>query len=153
MICMKAPPLYFIASPVQDAVPCHKSALAREWHNEKLRVDRKAAARKQSLEKYYNRSTKCCNKTRGVFGGAWCHAPPLGRQDNAKLRHGLPLCNLGRKFEPRNGQNLGEDLYLFLSSANFGPKTGLILSGEILLFVFIIFKFSAPLFRKSCVRY
>ena len=44
--------------PVQDAVPCHKSALTREWHDEKLKVDREAAARKQKLEKYYNRSTR-----------------------------------------------------------------------------------------------
>ena len=43
--------------PVQDAVPCHKSALTREWHDEKLKLDWEAAARKQKLEKYYNRST------------------------------------------------------------------------------------------------
>ena len=32
--------------------------VARECHNEKLKVDREAAARKQKLEKYYNRSAR-----------------------------------------------------------------------------------------------
>ena len=34
--------------------------------------------------------------------------------------------------------------FFFWFSPNFGSKTGLILSGEILLFVFIIFKFPPP---------
>ena len=42
----------------------------------------------------------------------------LGRQDSiisvekyAKLRHGRPICNLGRKFEHTNGQNLDKDVF------------------------------------------
>ena len=80
-----------------------------------------------------------------------------------------PLCHLGQKFKHTKGQNLGEDLFLyffslvstqfwaknwtkfgwrpffFWSSPNFEPKTGLILSGEILLFVFVIFNSPPPL--------
>ena len=51
------------------------------------------------------------------------------------------------------------DFFLFffffgLPSPNFGQEKVLILSGEIFLLVFIIFKFTAPppLFRTSCVR-
>ena len=51
-----------------------------------------------------------------------------------------PICNLGRKFEHKNGQNLTEDLF-FWSSSNFGKENGLILSGEIFLLVFIILKY------------
>ena len=40
------------------------------------------------------------------------------------------------------GLNLSEDLFLF--SPNFRPKTGLNLSGEFFLLVFIILKFPAP---------
>ena len=46
--------------------------------------------------------------------GPWCHGPPLERQDStisielyAKLRHGPPLCNLGRKFEHTKGTESG----------------------------------------------
>ena len=57
-----------------------------------------------------------------------------------------PLCNLGRKFEHKNGQILTEDLFFkFWCSPNFGLKNRLILSGEVLLLVFIILKFPAPL--------
>ena len=62
-------------------------------------------------------------------------APPLGRQDSiirielyAEVRH-APLCNLGRKFEHTNGQNLGEDFF-------GGPKTGLNLSEDLFFLVF-----------------
>ena len=124
---------------------------------------------------------KSRGRTRGVFRGGMVHGPtPLGRQDSiisiekyTKLRLGPPLCYLGRKFEHTNGQNLGEDLFFLWSSPNFGPKTGLnlsedlfffwsssnfvqesglILSEEMFLLVFIMFKFSGPPFRKSCVR-
>ena len=44
--------------PVQDLVPCHKRVLKRSWHDEKLRVDREAALRKQKLEAYYNKNVK-----------------------------------------------------------------------------------------------
>ena len=99
-----------------------------------------------------------------------------------------PICNLGRKFEyrnggqrpffwPKTGPNLSEHLFLGLHLF-FGPKTGLNLTEErpffffffglhlslgrktdlvfgwkIFILVFINFKFSAPPFRKSCVRY
>ena len=53
-----SPAIMLYGHPVQDAVPCHKSALTREWHDEKLKVDREAAARKQKLQKYHNRSTR-----------------------------------------------------------------------------------------------
>ena len=43
---------------VQDAVPCHKSSLTREWYDEKLRIDIEAANRKQKLEMYNNRSAR-----------------------------------------------------------------------------------------------
>ena len=43
---------------VQDPISCHKSSLLRSWHDEKLRVDREAAKRKEKLEKYYNRGTR-----------------------------------------------------------------------------------------------
>ena len=59
----------------------------------------------------------------------------------------FPFVTWAETLSTRKRQNLGEDLYFFFffwSSANFGPKTGLILNGEILLFVFITFKFSAP---------
>ena len=65
-----------------------------------------------------------------------------------------PLCNLGRKFEHKNGPHITEDLFLlvflvltyfsaknqtksesrpfcFWSSSNFGPKTRLNLSEEL----------------------
>ena len=41
--------------PVQDAILCHKSSLSRNWHDDKLRIDREAARRK---EKYHNRGAK-----------------------------------------------------------------------------------------------
>ena len=41
-----------------------------------------------------------------------------------------PICNLGRKFEHKNGQNLTKVLF-FWSSPNFGQENGLILNGEI----------------------
>ena len=44
--------------PVQDAIPCHKSALTREWHDQKLKIDREAATRKEKLEQYCNRSAQ-----------------------------------------------------------------------------------------------
>ena len=44
--------------PIQDAIPCHKSSLSRNWHDDKLRIDREAARRKEGLEKYYNRGAK-----------------------------------------------------------------------------------------------
>ena len=56
-----------------------------------------------------------------------------------------------RTFEHTKGQNLGEDLFLYIflwSSPNFGSKT-LILSGKTLLFVFIIFKFLPSPFENS----
>ena len=61
-----------------------------------------------------------------------------------------PLFNLGKKFEHKNGKNLTErPCFFFWSSPNFGPKNGLILSGEIFLLVFISFKFSSPPFEIS----
>ena len=53
-----SPAMMLYGHSVQDAVPCHKSALTRAWHDEKLRIDREAATRKQKLEVYYNRSTR-----------------------------------------------------------------------------------------------
>ena len=50
-----------------------------------------------------------------------------------------PICNLSRKFEHKNGQNLTNNF--FLSSPNFGRENGLILIGEIFLLVVIILKF------------
>ena len=43
---------------VQDALPCHKSSLFRNWHDDKLRVERKEARRNKKLEKYYNQGAK-----------------------------------------------------------------------------------------------
>ena len=96
-------------------------------------------------------STTGCFQSGAYLGGAWCHDPPLGRQDSiirkelhAKVRYGPPLCNLGRKFEHTNGQNLGEDF-------NFEPKAVLNLS-EDLFFVFF-FGLHLILGRKTdCFR-
>ena len=44
--------------PVQDDIPCHKSSLFLNWHDDKLRIDRKAARRREKLEKHYNRGAK-----------------------------------------------------------------------------------------------
>ena len=103
--------------------------------------------------------------------------PPLGRQYrkinieyHVKLRHGPPLCNLGRKFEHKNGLNVIKELFclrfwslptcrpktrpnlrqdlFFWSSPNFGQKNELILSGEIFHLVCIIHKFPAPPFKN-----
>ena len=43
---------------VQDAIPCQKSLLARNWHDNKLLVDRKVARKKKKLKKHYNRGAK-----------------------------------------------------------------------------------------------
>ena len=53
-----SPAIMLYGHSVQDAIPCHKSSLSRSWHDEKLRVDREAAKRKEKLEKYYNRGTR-----------------------------------------------------------------------------------------------
>ena len=53
-----SPAIMLYGHPVQNAIPCHKSSLARYWHDDKLRIDREAAKRKEKLEKYYNRSAK-----------------------------------------------------------------------------------------------
>ena len=50
-----SPAIMLYGRPVQNAVPCHKSTPTREWHDEKLKGDRETAARKQKLDKYYNR--------------------------------------------------------------------------------------------------
>ena len=52
-----------------------------------------------------------------------------------------PVCNLGRKFEHKNGQNLTNESFFFWSLPNFGQKNELILTGKIFLLVFIILKF------------
>ena len=53
-------------------------------------------------------------------------APHLGRQDSiitiewyAKVWHAPPLCKFGTKFEHTNGQNLTEDIFLFLVFTRF----------------------------------
>ena len=51
-----------------------------------------------------------------------------------------PICNFGRKFQRKNGQNLTNNLFI-LSSPNFRQENGLILSGENFFLVFIILKF------------
>ena len=89
--------------------------------------------------------------------GALDHSPPsLGRQESiisteqyAKLQHGPPLWNLGRKSERTSGQNQAEDLFFCWSSPTFGQKNrleinGLITSGEIFRLVFITLKFPDP---------
>ena len=105
-------------------------------------------------------------------GGPLGHGPPLGRQDSiisiekyAKLWHAPPpLCNLGKRFEHKNGERrpfFGQKpdqiwvknfftggLHLIL-----GIKTDLVLGWKIFILVFINLKFSDPPFRKSCVRY
>ena len=53
-----SPAIMLYGHPVQDIIPCHKSSLSRSWHDEKLRVDKEAAKRKEKLEKYCNRGTK-----------------------------------------------------------------------------------------------
>ena len=58
LVCPRHYALWPVGHAVQDAVPCHESALTREWHGDKLKADRKATARKQKLEKYNNRSTR-----------------------------------------------------------------------------------------------
>ena len=50
-----SPAIMLYGHPIQDAIPCHKSSLSRNWHDDKLRIDREAARRK---EKYYNRGAK-----------------------------------------------------------------------------------------------
>ena len=37
---------------VRDGIPCYKSSLSRNWHDDKLQIDREAARRKKKLEKY-----------------------------------------------------------------------------------------------------
>ena len=51
-----SPAIMLYGHPVQDAIPCHKSALTRDWHDQKLKIDREAATRKEKLEQYHNRS-------------------------------------------------------------------------------------------------
>ena len=44
--------------PVRDAIPCHKSSLPHNRHDDKLRIDREASRRKEKVKKYYNRGAK-----------------------------------------------------------------------------------------------
>ena len=53
-----SPAIMLYGHPVQDAIPCHKSSLSRNRHNDKLQSDREAARRKEKSEKYYNRGAK-----------------------------------------------------------------------------------------------
>ena len=53
---------------------------------------------------------------------------------------------LGRK-------NLGKDFFFFGLHLILGRKTDLVLGWKIFILVFIILKFLAPPFQKSCVRY
>ena len=78
------PAIMLYGHPVQDAIPCHKSSLPRNWYDDKLRIDREAARRKEKLEKYYNRGAK-----------------PLTR-----LKVGDPVCvqNINTKRWERYGQ-------------------------------------------------
>ena len=43
---------------VHDAISCHRSLLFRNWHDDNLQIEKKAAKRKEKLEKYYNRGAK-----------------------------------------------------------------------------------------------
>ena len=77
--------------------------------------------------------------------------PPSGRQDSiisieeyAKLRHGPSFVTWVESLGTQRDRIWVKIFFFFWSSPNFGPKTGLILRGEILLFFFIIFKFPAP---------
>ena len=53
-----SPAIMLYGHPVQDAIPCHKSLLSRNWHDDKLRIDREAARGKEKLEKHYDRGAK-----------------------------------------------------------------------------------------------
>ena len=59
--------IMLLCHPVQDAIPCHKSSLSRNWHDDKLHIDSKAARRKEKLEKYYNRGASSRSVTLSVY--------------------------------------------------------------------------------------
>ena len=43
-----SPVIMLYSHPVQDAIPCHKSSLSRNWHDDKLRIDREQPEERKS---------------------------------------------------------------------------------------------------------
>ena len=118
-----SPAIMLYGHSVQDAIPCHKSSLSRSWHDEKLRVDREAAKRKEKFEKYYNRGTRnleqlkvndpVCIQLRGGRLGRVMECYHQSRQYLIKLESGLIIqrnrIHLRKRYSyPKNDTNSTE---------------------------------------------